>query len=186
MTRSSDPSWDHLLGSFWRQASWVWSVSAVPPWRKCWCYGLVCQFPRPEYSQAHLGHHVSIHPPSCCPTGCPGGDWCFHPSLGGDPSEEHLPLHQEHAQVLQGGPTFWLVLRNSCWCWISLKCDFPLLFRVWSKSRPPWITILIYTDQFYLVLNSLYCKSSKDFKLQYFFNWDLGCYSGVPFYFLSS
>ena len=35
-----------------------------------------------------------------CTTDCPGVGGCFSPGLGGDPSGDHLPPHQEHAQAL--------------------------------------------------------------------------------------
>ena len=41
-----------------------WSVSAVPARGRHWCYGLARPFPRPESNWAHLGHHVSLHPPT--------------------------------------------------------------------------------------------------------------------------
>ena len=41
------------------------------------------------------------HPPTPrCTTDCPGVGRCFSPGLGGDPSGDHPPPHQEHAQVL--------------------------------------------------------------------------------------
>ncbi|CDQ65030.1 unnamed protein product [Oncorhynchus mykiss] len=33
-------------------------------------------------------------------TDCPGVGGCFSPGLGGDPSGDHPPPHQEHAQSL--------------------------------------------------------------------------------------
>ncbi|KAI3363408.1 hypothetical protein L3Q82_012023 [Scortum barcoo] len=40
--------------------------------------------------EAHLGHHVSLHPPTPrCTTDCPGVGGCFSPGLGGDPSGDH-------------------------------------------------------------------------------------------------
>ena len=45
--------------------------------------------------------HVSLHPPTPrCTTDCPGVGGCFSPGLGGDPSGDHPPPHQEHAQAL--------------------------------------------------------------------------------------
>ncbi|KAI3355865.1 hypothetical protein L3Q82_004417 [Scortum barcoo] len=43
----------------------------------------------------------SLHPPTPrCTTDCPGVGGCFSPGLGGDPSGDHPPPHQEHAQAL--------------------------------------------------------------------------------------
>ncbi|KAI4884473.1 hypothetical protein NFI96_001276 [Prochilodus magdalenae] len=45
-------------------------------------------------------NHVSLHPPtSRCTTDCPGVGGCFSPGLGGDPSGDHPPPQQEHAQA---------------------------------------------------------------------------------------
>ena len=41
----------------------------------------------------------SIHQRHIAPH-CPGVDGCFSPGLGGDPSGENPPPHQEHAQAL--------------------------------------------------------------------------------------
>ncbi|KAI3351697.1 hypothetical protein L3Q82_020530, partial [Scortum barcoo] len=44
----------------------------------------------------------SIHQLPHCTTDCPGVGGCFSPGLGGDPSGDHLPPHQEHASGIVG------------------------------------------------------------------------------------
>uniref|UniRef100_A0AAZ3S4B1 Transposase Tc1-like domain-containing protein n=1 Tax=Oncorhynchus tshawytscha TaxID=74940 RepID=A0AAZ3S4B1_ONCTS len=47
-----------------------------------------------------IEHIWDIMSCSCCTTDCPGVGGCFSPGLGGDPSGDHPPPHQEHAQAL--------------------------------------------------------------------------------------
>lgn len=49
---------------------------------RLWCFRLVCPFPKPKSNRAHLGLHISLHPPMTCPE----LKWWLNSGLGGDPS----------------------------------------------------------------------------------------------------